>query len=219
MNHILLEGDNGALTAWDRRAVEALYPSPAAPANLVAVAVPSGVSLTWAAVTGAMSYSVYRTADNVNYSKVGTPVTNLFTDASAAPNTAYLYKVTAVISGVESAFSNKDLATTILFTDPVLGVQSTVIKAVHITELRTAIDAVRKLANGGVANPFGYADPSITAQSTGVKKVHLTDLRNALDSARATLGLSPLAYTDPAIVQQSTAVKAAHFAELRNGVM
>ncbi len=219
MNHILLEGDNGALTAWDRRAVEALYPSPPAPASLVATAAAGGVNLTWAAVTGAMSYSVYRTADNVSYSKVGTPATNLFTDASAAPNTAYLYKVTAVISGVESAFSNKDLATTILFTDPVLGVQSTIIKAVHITELRTAIDAVRKLANGGVGNPFGYTDSSITAQSTGVKKVHLTDLRNALDPARATLGLSPLAYTDPAIVQQSTAVKAAHFAELRNGVM
>jgi hypothetical protein len=219
MNHILLEGDNGALTAWDRRAVEALYPAPAAPASLVATAAAGGVSLTWTAVTGAMSYSVYRTADNTNYSKVGTPVTNLFTDASAAPNTAYLYKVTASISGVESPFSNKDLATMVIFTDPTLGVQSTAIKAVHITELRAAIDAVRKLANGGVDNAFGYTDPSITAQSTGVKKVHLTDLRSALDPARAALGLPALTYTDPAIVQQSTTVKAAHFAELRNGVM
>jgi len=219
MNHILLEGDNGALTTWDRRAVEALYPAPAAPASLVATAGQSGVSLTWGAVTGAMSYTVYRTADNANYSNVGTSATNLFTDASAAPNTAYLYKVTATISGVESPFSNKDLATTVLFTDPALGVQSTAIKAVHITELRTAIDAVRKLANGGAENPFNYTDPAITAQSTGVRKIHLTDLRNALDPARATLGLSPLAYTDPAITQQTTTVKAAHFAELRNGVM
>ncbi len=219
MNHILLDGDNGVLTAWDRRAVEALYPAPAAPASLVATAGPSGVNLTWGAVTGAMSYTVYRTSDNTNYSNVGTPVTNLFTDASAAPNTAYLYKVTATISGVESPFSNKDLATTVLFTDPALVVQSTGIKAVHITELRTAIDAVRKLANGGAGNPFAYTDPAITAQSTGVKKVHLTDLRNALDPARATLGLPALSYTDPAIVQQTTTIKAAHFAELRNGVM
>src|SRR5258708_29304438 len=166
-----------------------------------------------------MSYTVYRTADNTNYSNVGAPVTNLFTDASAAPTTAYLYKVTAVISGVESPFSNKDLATTVLFADPALGVQSTAIKAVHINELRTAIDAVRKLANGGAGNPFNYTDPSITAQSTGVKKVHLTDLRDALDPARATLGLSALTYTDPAMVLQTTLVRAAHFAELRSGVM
>jgi hypothetical protein len=219
MNHILLEGDNGALTAWDRRAVEALYPAPAAPASLVATAGQGSVSLTWAAVFGAMSYTVYRTADNSNYSNVGTPVTNLFTDVSAAPNTSYLYKVTATISGVESPFSNKDLATTVVFTDPALGVLSTAIKAVHITELRTAVDAVRKLAHGGVGNPFAYTDPVITAQSTGVKKVHLTDLRNALDPARATLGLSALTYTDPAIAQQTTPVKAAHFAELRNGAM
>jgi hypothetical protein len=220
MNHILIEGDNGVLTAWDRRAVEALYPAPAAPTNVAATVAQSGnVGLTWTAVSGAMSYTVYRTADNASYSNVGTPVTNAFTDSSAAPNTAYLYKVTATISGVESPFSNKDLATTVVFTDPTLVLQSTAVKAAHITELRTAVDAVRKLANGGNANAFNYTDPAITAQSTAVKRIHVIDLRNALDPARAALGLTALSYIDQTITQQSTRVKAAHFAELRSGVL
>ena len=220
MNHILLEGDNGALTAWDRRAVEALYPAPAAPTSVVATVAQSGsVDLTWTAVTGAMSYTVYRTADNSNYSNVGAPATNQFTDASAAPNTAYLYKVTATISGVASPFSNKDLVTTVVFTDPVLGIQSTSIKAAHLTELRTAVDAVRKLANGGNANPFNYTDPAVTPQSTAVKRIHLIELRNALDPARAALLLPALSYADQTITQQTTRVKASHFAELRSGVL
>jgi hypothetical protein len=220
MNHILIEGDNGVLTPWDRRAVEAVYPAPAAPTNVIATVAASGnVGLTWAAVTGAMSYTVYRTADNATYLSVGTPATNAFTDSSAAPNTAYLYKVTATISGVESPFSNKDLATTVVFTDPALGVQSTVIKAAHITELRTAVDAVRKLANGGAPNAYDYTDPAITAQSTTVKRIHVIDLRNALDPARAALGLPAVSYTDQTIAQQSTRVKAAHFVDLRGGVL
>jgi hypothetical protein len=220
MNHILLSGDNGVLTAWDIRAVEALYPAPAAPANVIATVAPTGnVSLTWTAVNGAMSYTVYRTANNANYANVGAPVTNDFTDSSAAPNTAYLYKVTATISGVESPFSNKDLATTVVFTDSVLALQSTSVKAVHITGLRTAVDAVRKLANGGNANAFNYTDPAVTPQSTVVKRIHVIDLRNALDPARAALGLPALSYADQTITQQTTRVKASHFAELRNGVL
>lgn len=220
MNHILLDGDNGALTAWDRRAVEALYPAPAAPTNVIATVGPAGnVGLTWTAVSGAMSYTVYRTADNSSYLNVGTPVTNQFTDGSALPDTAYLYKVTATISGVESPFSNRDLATTVVFTDPVLAAQSTPVKAVHITELRKAVDAVRKLANGGNANGFNYTDPAVTAQSTAVKRIHIIDLRNALNPARSTLGLPALSYTDQTITPQSTRVKAVHFAELRNGVL
>jgi hypothetical protein len=219
MNHILLQGVSGALTAWDQRAVEALYPAPPAPANLLATAAPNGdVALTWTAVTGAMSYTVYRTADNANYANAGTTATNLFTDSSAAPNTALLYKVTASISGVESPISNRDLATTVPFTDAALIPQSTSIKAAHITELRTAVDAVRKLANGGTANPFNYTDAPLTAQVTFVKRVHVTELRSALDAARSTLGLPALSYTDAAITQQSTPIKAVHLLELRSGL-
>src|SRR5581483_1227710 len=144
MNHILISGLNGVLTPWDQRAVEAAYPAPAVPSNLVATAVSaSSVGLSWTARTGALSYTIYRSANGSSYSNAGSSTTNAFTDSTAMPNTAYLYKVRAVISGVESADSNRDLATTVLFTDSTLAANTTTIKAAHITELRTAVNAVR----------------------------------------------------------------------------
>jgi hypothetical protein len=77
---------------------------------------------------------------------------------------------------------------------------------------------VRKLANGGVANPFSYTDSTLTAETTPIKRVHITDLRTALDAARSTLALAALSYTDSTITVNSTAVKAVHITELRNGV-
>jgi len=218
MNHTLIAGLNGVLTPWDQRAVEAVYPAPAIPAGLAATpASSSSVSLTWTASTGALSYTIYRSANGTTYSNVGTSAANQFTDSTASPNTAYLYKVRAVISGVESGDSNRDLATTIIFTDAQLSATTTAIKATHIAELRTAVNAVRRLANNGSANDFPYSDSPVTPQQTQIRRVHITELRTALDAARSSLGLVALTYTDPALPAQ-TQVKAVHITELRNGV-
>jgi len=61
----------------------------------------------------------------------------------------------------------------VVFTDATLVVQSTRIKAVHLTQLRTAVDAVRVLAGLG---GYGYSDPTITALSTPVRRAHIIDL-------------------------------------------
>ena len=187
-----------------------------APTNVVATAASStSVAVTWTAVGGAASYTVYRSSNNSTYTSVGTPATNSFTDTTASANTAYLYKVTATGAGT-SGDSNKDLATTVIPTNASLTAQR--IKAVDITELRTAVNAVRKLANGGVANDFSFIDPTLTVHSTVVKRIHVIDLRTALDAARSTLGLSALSYTDSTITIHSTPVKAIHLTDLRNGV-
>lgn len=217
MNHLLIPGLGGALTAWDTRGVEALYPAPAAPANVVATAASAtSVNVAWTAVPGAMSYTIYRSANNSTYSNVGSAATNSFSDSGAFASTAYIYRVTATLWGVESPFSSGDLATTVVFTDPALFAQF--VKAAHVTELRTAVDAVRKLANGGAANDFNYTDAVIAAQSTPVNAIDVIELRTALDAARSTLGLSALVYTDPTISAGSTPIRAAHFMELRAGV-
>ena len=214
-------GLNATLQAWDHRAIAALYPAgppPPAPTNVVATAATAtSVGLTWTASAGATLYTVSRTTNNSTYLPAGTSATNSFTDSAATANTAYLYKVTATGPGGTSTDSNKDLATTVIFAnDPLAG--GTKVQAVHLTQLRTAVDAVRKLANAGVANNFGYTDPAITAFSTPVRRIHVIDLRNALDPARATLGLLPLSYTDTTITINTTTIKAAHLQELRNGV-
>jgi Metallo-peptidase family M12 len=191
------------------------------PTNVVATAIgATSVSITWTAVTGATSYTVYRTTNNSTYTVVGSPAANSFTDSTAAAGTAYFYKVTASAGSSTSGDSNKDLATTVIFTDdpiPSPAQQLTTVKAVHFSQLRTAVSAVVTLA--GITPPHpAYTDPTLTAGVTKVKAVHLTELRDNLDAARAALSLSALTYTDPTITTQTITIKATHITEVRNGV-
>lgn len=52
--------------------------------------------LSWGAVAGATSYSVKRSLDGVNFSSLGTPAANQYTDATVSFGTTYWYQVAAV---------------------------------------------------------------------------------------------------------------------------
>jgi len=183
---------------------------PAAPTSLIATATStSQVSLTWTASPGATSYQVQRSPDGVNYQTVGTPATASYSDATVAADKTYVYRVLAVSASGTSAPSAPDLATTFFFTDdPVTA--GGIVKAVHLTQLRTAVNLVRAAA--GLA-AFSFTDPTPTL----IRAVHISELRSALDPARAALGAPALVYTNP-ITPQVTAVRAIHVQELRAGV-
>ncbi|MEO8036010.1 MAG: hypothetical protein ABI837_16360 [Acidobacteriota bacterium] len=132
---------------------------------------------------------------------------------SSTPNTTYLYRVRAVDASVAGQLSNVDLATTIFFTDDPLIVRTTSMKAVHLTELRIAVNAVRAAA--GLA-ATSFSDPSL-ATGLRIKAIHLTELRTSLDAARLALGMPAIAYTDPMLAAGSM-IKAAHVRDLRSGV-
>ncbi len=185
-----------------------------APVNLVASASGTSVTVTWNTVSGATSYNVYRSTDNVNFTSFNTAGPP-FVQTGLAADTAYIYKVRA-FNGAESGDSNKDLAETTVFAATTAG--TTKLSAADITALRTAVNAVRKLANGGVANNFGFTDATLTPGTTKVRGIHITELRSTLDAARSTLGLTALSYTDPVITNGSTKVRAVHVTDLRAGV-
>ena len=100
------------------------------------------------------------------------------------------------------------------FTDDVLTAGDSLIKAVHIQELRTRIDALR--ARFGLM-AYSYADPTLTSGATTIRSQHITDLRAALSEAYGLAGRAQPAYTDP-ILSSGTSVKQAHIAELRTAV-
>jgi hypothetical protein len=102
-----------------------------------------------------------------------------------------------------------------IFTDPTLTAGSTPVKAVHVTELRAAINTLRAV-NGLAA--FAWTDATLTAGSTSAKKVHLDELRTALNQAYQAAGQLPPGYTDSTIIAQQTMIKAAHINELRSAV-
>ncbi len=83
-------------------------PKPAAPVVKLGNSATSGKPmLTWNAVSGATSYKVYRaTSQNGTYSLLGTVTATSYTNTGAKAGTTYYYKVKAVNSAGESAYSN-----------------------------------------------------------------------------------------------------------------
>jgi hypothetical protein len=194
--------------AW--RAVLNSCTPPVAPATFTATATSTSVTtLSWSAVSGVTSYEIWRSSANTPSTLLKTVSGTSTTDTGLTGNTTYVYKVRGVCGG---AYSPLDAATTMLFTDDPL-TAGTTIRAVHITQLRTAIDAIRAAAG---LQPASYT--SAVAAGSLIRRTHITEMRTALDFARSVIGLPALSYTDATITAGTTRVKAAHLTDLRNGV-
>jgi uncharacterized repeat protein (TIGR01451 family) len=183
---------------------------PAAPSGVNAVAVTSTqVNVVWTPITGA-TYQIDRRAAGGGFVQIGASLTNSFSDTTALADSSYLYLVRAVNGAGTSSNSAADLATTVIFVDPALG-PTILVKAVHLSQLRTAVNAVRLLAGIGATT---FTDPATAG--TLIRAVHITEIRLDLDAARGSLGLSTGGYTDSSL--GGVAVKAVHFQEVRNRV-
>ena len=88
--------------------VKSVTPKPSAPGVKIGHSASSGKPmLTWNAVSGATSYKVYRaTSQNGTYSLLGSVTATSYTNTGAKAGTTYYYKVKAVNSAGESAYSN-----------------------------------------------------------------------------------------------------------------
>ena len=88
--------------------VKSVTPKPSAPVVKIGHSASSGKPmLTWNAVSSATSYKVYRaTSQNGTYSLLGTVTATSYTNTGAKAGTTYYYKVKAVNSAGESAYSN-----------------------------------------------------------------------------------------------------------------
>jgi hypothetical protein len=132
-------------------------------------------------------------------------------DHGLAADTTYLYKVRAIGGAGPSEFTPIDPATTIIFSDSIL--MAGPVRAVHILELRTAVNAMRTAAEVGAISFTGNV-----ASGTPIQRIHIVDLRQALDEARDAIGVLPITYSDdPTITAGSTRIKAAHVDVLRAG--
>lgn len=187
---------------------------PPAPNSLIATAVTATrVDLSWSFSGTADSFEIdRRSSGGGGYITIASTTTLAFSDMTATPNNAYLYRVRAVNSGVTSNTSNSDLATTVIFTDDPLIAGQTVMKAQHITQLRTAVNAVRTTAG---LSPATFTDSSLV--NVAAKAVHIEELRTALAAARSALALGAVSYGDPPPLA-GLRIKRAHIEEIRGGV-
>ena len=102
------------------------------------------------------------------------------------------------------------------FTDATLTSGGTLIKAVHVSELRSRINTVRAACGLG---PYSFTDTTLAAGTTSVKAVHLTELRTALDAAYQECEQTEPTYTDLTITGGTTMVTTTHINELRDAVI
>jgi len=181
------------------------------------VAGSTSVALSWSALnggTGVHHYEIERASNNSDSFQPlpawvgGTALT--YTDNSTMENQAYLYRVKAVkVNNSGSFYSNRDAATAIIFDDDPLQQNVTGIKAVHITQLQLAVNAMRILA--------GLSQTSWTtnaAQGQAITASPLAEMRTALNEAITGLEITTPPYTD-ASYSANTPIYSRHIEELR----
>ncbi|HKY21473.1 MAG TPA: RHS repeat-associated core domain-containing protein [Vicinamibacterales bacterium] len=95
------------------------------------------------------------------------------------------------------------------FTDSTLQPGVTPVRAVHVTELRTCVNALRTQRGLSAAT---WTDPTLVAGDTA-KAAHILELRNALEAAYP-VGTAPT-YQDPQLNPGSTVIKEIHITQLR----
>jgi hypothetical protein len=147
--------------------------------------------------------------------------TSVLTVSTTGATAKGTYAITATGTPLGKTTTFTLAVTAVTFTDgsgpkSALSPVTTVIKAVHVLELRTAIDALRATKGLGA---FTWTDPTLTVQSTMPKRIHFLELRTALADVCAAVPGTCTSYTDATISPGQTVIKAAHLNELRANVL
>lgn len=134
--------------------------------------------------------------------------------AGLACNTLYRFRVRASNSGGTALGGGSTFRTgncPIVFTNDPLLAGVTPVRAIHITELRAGINALRTSAG---LTSFSFAETIVSGGF--VKASHIGELRTALDQTRAALGLTKITYAY-AIVSGAV-IHAIDIMEIRNAL-
>ena len=147
-------------------------------------------------------------------------VTGTFVMLAAGREGVATIRVTATDPGGLSATQpftvTVEVSVSVPFTDDPIRPGVTPVKAVHFTELRERIDALRRAAGLQV---FSWTDTVLRPGMTSVRLVHLRELRAALGDAYIAARRPVPGWTDPAPNPGSSPISAAHLMELRAAVV
>jgi hypothetical protein len=167
----------------------------------------------WSQVIGANGYTVYyRRSINSGweiYRTYSSPVVGFLEPMPA--NTTWLFAVQANTSSGPSPMSAPAMATSVSFTDDPIAPGTTIIKALHLTELLSAVNIVRTFA---ALSPLTFTNT--IAAGHPVSALEIMQLRGAISEARAKI--LPIGFSDPQLTPQSAIIRAEHIQEIRSGV-
>ena len=170
---------------------------------------PDGDALSYGAMSsspGVASVAVVGSTVTVTPTGEGTAtVTVTATDAGGSNGTA----TQTFMATVRPAGARR-------FTDDPIVPGVTPVRAVHFTELRSRIDALR--AGTGLGR-FAWSDPVLRAGVTPVRGLHLLELRQALAEAYAAAGRAVPRWTNASPNRGRPPIRALHLTELRVAVL
>lgn len=101
-----------------------------------------------------------------------------------------------------------------IFTNAPLVAGTTSVRAVHLVELRAAIDTLRMWR---ALPATTWTDTSVVAGVTSIRAVHLVELRSALDAVFTADGLPPPSWSAPPVAG-ATIITAAQIEEVRTNI-
>jgi len=128
----------------------------------------------------------------------------------------YWVRVSNVFGSVDSTTATVSVSysdATHTFTDPILTTGLSVIRAVHILELRTRIDALR---NAAALGSYPWTDPTLPSGTVLVKPIHIIELREAITAVYTAAGLPAPVFTGS--ITSGSVIRAQHISELRDAV-
>jgi len=182
------------------------------PTNLtVTAAANTQITLSWTAPAGAVDHYQVERSESISgpFLFLANVPGTTHNDQSVSNNRAYLYRVRAITSGgFPSAPSNMAFGTTVSFEFSAL--QGKEIRAQHFYDIRTAVNAVRALANLPAAS---WARATLVGLE--VKADDVSELRNALEAALLALQVTSTAYEDSSLTPGTTLIRGIHIEQLQ----
>lgn len=172
-----------------------------APQNFTAISGSATVALSWNAVSGADGYVVEKKIDAQPWFDGPTTTGSSSTttsDTPAASGKVVLYRVRAVHTGTRFDPSSVEVAYASTFVDDTL-TTTTIIRAAHITELRSAVNAFRRISGASDLYSSTEVDPNSLLQTpTKIDDTHVTTLLDQVNTLRAIYDLAPAGFPAPA---------------------
>ena len=179
-----------------------LTPNLSAPANTVATASGSTVTIAWTPAANASGYDLYRKVSAADWMLAkfvsGGSASSTTDTPPSSSNGVVLYRLVTRAGANSSLPGSADSAYVGSFTDGTLAVPPlrTVLKAEHITEMRIAVNGLRAL-NGDAAVYIGPSIDPNTLRAAVIEDTVWTELMQSLNSARAALSLPPITWRTP----------------------
>jgi hypothetical protein len=162
--------------------------------------------------TPPLAYQWFRGASGVTSNPVAGGVGRTLTTEPVTAASLYWVRVSNFFGSVDSAAA--ELVVAAGFTDDLLIVGGTAVKAIHITELRDRIAAAR--ARAGLTT-YTYTDNSLTPQQTIIRAEHVAELRASLTEVYSATGREAPLFTHASL--PGMAVRRIHLDELRAAVV